>query len=421
MKYFGTDGIRGLAVKDLNEKLLKKVANAIVKTYNKNKWNKILLVGNDTRLSSYYILSVLESVLLKHGINVETVDNCSSPCLAYLTQKFNYPLGLMLSASHNPSEFNGLKFFNNLGEKVSDEFEEEFENLMQKPLKTKLKFATHKNKEHLKQYYITHLKSLIKNKLPVIIDCSNGGASEICNAVFANAIKINNKPNGTNINQNAGCTHISFLRSLCIKQKKLGISVDGDADRIHLVSPKGNIFSGDKILYILSKFFQKSNDVLVGTIYTNSGLEKSLNKNKIKLKRAQVGDKKVSAMMKEFSSSLGGEDSGHIILKNRANTGDGLLIAIMVCNILELTNSTLEELTKDYQEHCQLRANFKLAKQFVMTKEIEDTIQKATQKDCKVIIRPSGTEPVLRLFVENKNKEIAQIFLKKLENLIKNQ
>ena len=141
MIYFGTDGIRGLTVKDLNEKLLKKVANAIVKTYNKNKWNKILLVGNDTRLSSYYILSVLESVLLKHGINVETVDNCSSPCLAYLTRKFNYPLGLMLSASHNPSEFNGLKFFNNLGEKVSDEFEEEFENLMQKPLKTKLKFV----------------------------------------------------------------------------------------------------------------------------------------------------------------------------------------------------------------------------------------------------------------------------------------
>ena len=218
MKYFGTDGIRGKVNEKLSIKTLNKVAKAIILYYKQNKLNKSLLVGNDSRLTSDYILAILCSKLLKNGIEIHNVGLCSSPCLAYLTQKFNYPLGLMLSASHNPAEYNGLKFFNSNGEKVSDAFEENFEFLMDK--KTTLKnnvFTCLKNKENLKQSYIKHLKSHKKFNFPIILDCANGGTSEIVKSVFPKCEKINIKPDGKNINLNAGCTHIEMIKKLCIK------------------------------------------------------------------------------------------------------------------------------------------------------------------------------------------------------------
>ena len=286
MKYFGTDGIRGKIDEKLTVKMLNKVAKAIVLYYKQNKSNRVLLVGNDSRLTSDYILAVLSSKLLKNGIEVNNVGLCSSPCLAYLTKKFNYPLGLMLSASHNPAEYNGLKFFNSKGEKVSDKFEEHFEMLMDKKVSLKNNtFSCIKNVGNLKQDYINHLKSYKKFNFPIILDCANGGTSEIGKAVFPKSEKINIKPDGKNINFNSGCTHIEMLKSLCIKKQKIGFAFDGDGDRIHVVDIDGTILNGDKILYILSQFFQQNKDSLIGTIYTNSALEKCLEKRNVTLKR----------------------------------------------------------------------------------------------------------------------------------------
>ncbi len=422
MKYFGTDGIRGIIGKELNKSIITKIAKAIVLYYDKHKLKRILLVGNDSRISSDYISSTIESVLLKHGIEIHNIDICSSPCLAYLTREFNYPLGLMLSASHNPNEYNGIKFFNSLGEKVDDIFEEEFEYLMDKNFQIKkIEYTNRKNTEKLKENYINYLKKIKKFDFECIFDCANGGTSEIIKKIFSNCEIINHNPDGTNINNNAGCTHIERLQKLCIKKKKIGFAFDGDGDRIHIVSEHGEIINGDKILYILSKFFLQNNDSIVGTIYTNSGLEKSIKRSNINLIRAYVGDKNVYNEMLKNNSMIGGEESGHIIIRKYLNTGDGILTAIVIGNILKTSNLTIEELLSDYTEYYQTRANIKTTTNFSILEELKKKINELEKSGSKIIIRPSGTEPVIRLFVENKNKENAQNHIKILENLIKNQ
>ena len=217
MKYFGTDGIRGIVGKDLNKSTISKIAKAIVRYYNKHKLKRVLLVGNDSRISSDYILSILESILLSHGIQTHNLGIISSPGLAYLTHEFNYPLGLMLSASHNPSEYNGIKFFNSVGEKVDDNFEEEFEYLMDKNSSIKtINYINRKNVDKIKENYINYLKKLKKFNISCIFDCANGGTSKIIEKIFTNSQIINHNPNGININENAGCTHIEKLQKLCI-------------------------------------------------------------------------------------------------------------------------------------------------------------------------------------------------------------
>lgn len=421
MKYFGTDGIRGIVGKDLNKSIISKIAKAIVRYYDKHKLKRVLLVGNDSRISSDYILSTIEAVLLKHGIQTHNIGITSSPCLAYLTREFKYPLGLMLSASHNPSEYNGIKFFNSFGEKVDDIFEEEFEYLMDKNSQIKtINYTNRKNVEKLKENYINYLKKIKKFNFQCIFDCANGGTCEIIKKIFTNSQIINHHPNGTNINNNAGCTHIENLQKLCIKNKKIGFAFDGDGDRIHIVSESGEIINGDKILYILSKFFLRKNDSIVGTIYTNSGLEESLKLFNIHLIRAYVGDKNVYNEMIKNNSVIGGEESGHIIIRQYLNTGDGILTAIIIGNILNSSNRSLKELLSDYTEFHQTRANIKTNTNFSISEEIKNKINELEKLGTRIIIRPSGTEPVIRLFVEDKNKENAQNYIKILENLIKN-
>lgn len=419
MKYFGTDGIRGIVNKDLNKSLIKKVAVALVKYYNKFKLKKVLLVGNDSRISSDYILSEFACILLKNGIKIDNLGLCSSPCLAYVTKNFNYPLGLMISASHNPSEFNGLKFFNSKGEKVNDEFESLIELLMaQKSKLPNNEFVTLNDVKPLQNRYISYLKSLINFNFECLFDCSNGGASEICKQVFSKQEIINYKPNGLNINDNCGCTHLEMLRSLCITKQKIGFAFDGDADRVHIISETGEIVKGDKILYILSKFYQSKHNTLIGTIYTNSGLEQALKFKNITLIRANVGDKNVYNLMTKHNSILGGENSGHIILKPYTNTGDGLLNAIIIANLIQLSGLKLSELLKEYVEFHQLRENLSLTKEEMQSLNFEKIALDFTTEDIKVIIRPSGTEPVLRLFVESKNLNLAKQVLEKIKNLI---
>ena len=420
MKYFGTDGIRGVVNKTLNNRIIKKVANALVRFY-KDKSKKILLVGNDSRISSDYILSVLATALLKQGIEIHNIGLCSSPCLAFLTKKFNYPLSLMLSASHNPSEYNGIKFFNSYGEKVDDKFEINFEHLMDmRPLKCCNKFSKIICLEHLKETYINFLRSLKRSNLPCIIDCANSGASEIIRRVYLKSQIINSNPNSENINLNAGCTHIDNLRLMCAKNRKIGFALDGDADRLIVVDELGRIIDGDKILYILSTFYLKSNDTVVGTIYSNEGLKTSLSKKNINFLRAPVGDKQVYKKMLENKTILGGENSGHIILKTFSNTGDGVLLTIILSNILSSTNLGLNSLLKNYTEYFQIMENIPNNKSFKTDENLKLMIKRYEDEGSRIIIRPSGTEPLIRIMVENKNENSAKKVLNKLLFYIKN-
>ena len=421
MKYFGTDGIRGMLHKGgINKKILHSLARALVKFYNKHKLNKILLVGNDSRKSSDYILSEMSTILLSYGISIDNLGVCSSPSLAFVTRHFHYPLSMMISASHNPAEYNGIKFFNSLGEKISNKDEEEIEYFMEHSrLYQKKEYACIKSVKNHINAYIDYLKELKHSNIPIIIDCAYGGTSDICKNIFSNNYIINSAYNGTNINHMAGCTHIEMLKKKCIESHLLGFALDGDGDRLIIVSENGDIITGDKILYILSRYFLKSTDVCVGTIYSNIGLEKSLYKKGIKFIRSTVGDKNVYLNMKNNNSLLGGENSGHIIIKQYSNTGDGLLTAIVILNILSATSHTLNELLKDYCEYYQTFDNIESNKDLQLSNELKTLIKIYELMGIKIIIRKSGTEPLIRLMVESNNEEKSKNILKNLKFLLK--
>lgn len=417
MKYFGTDGIRGIVGENLNEKLIKKIGKGVANYYQTHGLKKKIVIGNDGRGSADYILSTLASILLRSGIEIDNIGLTSTPCLAYTTRKFNYPLGVMISASHNPKEFNGIKFFNSLGEKISETVEIELETLFEKTPKIE-NFSIIKNEEKLKQDYIRHLKDLKNFDLPILFDCANGGVSQICKKIFKHNQKFSACPNGNNINENCGCTHIEKLRSHCIKQQKIGFAFDGDADRISIVDTDGSVYAGDEILYIFSKFFLRSGNVVVGSIYTNSELERKLALNNIKLIRSKVGDKNIYLDMTTNLSTLGGEESGHIIVKHYTNTGDGILNAILIGNILSLSKMTLKEILNGYKKDFQLKENLKLTKPYVENIKLSKKIEILQRKNIRVIVRPSGTEPLLRIFVEAKTEKMCKTAYDEIVKLI---
>ncbi len=422
MKYFGTDGIRGVVSIDLNTRLIKKIAKALVIFYKRHKFKKVLLVGNDTRASSDYILANFSSILLEYGIEIHNVGELTSPCIAYIAKKFHYPMAMMISASHNSCEYNGIKFFNNAGEKISTLFEQELENYVDKKIYLKKTYSNIINVEHLKENYINYLQKLKQSKNTAIFDCASGATSYFIKKLFPKSKKIHANPNGHNINLNSGCTHIENLSLLCRKEKSIGFAFDGDGDRVIMVDEVGNIIDGDKMLYILSKFYLNKCDNLVGTIYTNEGLNLSLKKYNVNLLRAPVGDKNVYEKMLLTGTNLGGENSGHIILKHYTNTGDGILNAIIIMNILSTTHFTINELLNDYCEYHQSQDKVKLNN--IINIDYENIIEKFKTDDTRIIVRPSGTEPIIRIMVESKNqtlsKNLCQKIKKYIENFIKN-
>lgn len=418
MKYFGTDGVRGVVGKDLSERLIVKLARAVVRFLSIHNKKKIVLIGNDSRISSDYILTVFSSVLLSHGVEVHNIGVCSSPCLAYLTKRYSYSLGVMISASHNPCEYNGIKFFNEFGEKISDSDEAELETLISSRRAIKKSYACFKEVHSLKDSYVTQLRDLKTNDLPCVFDCACGGASKIVHKVFPHANLIFAKPNGVNINKNCGCLHLDMLKKFCLQNHLIGFALDGDADRLNIISQSGKIIKGDEILFILANHYLSAGNKVVGTIYSNSAPEKYFKKKKIDFVRAGVGDKLVYQKMREVGSTLGGENAGHVIVKPYSNTGDGLLNAILILNILSRCNCTIEKLLEDYHPLPQFERA--IPKPDAIDKEeIKMLIRKYELDGARVIIRPSGTEPVLRIMVEHENEKIAENILKSIENCLK--
>ena len=436
-KIFGTDGIRSLS----NDEIFNNLSlNTLSKAILKNNKNLKIVIGRDTRESSKEIESNFINALKNNGAKIFKVGLLSTPAISYLIKKLNCNLGIVVSASHNPYQFNGIKFFNKNGEKLSDSDESKIEKYFFKLTKKK-----NNNKNNGKIQIINNpfsiykkkfRKILIKNnfssKLKIVIDCANGSSYKVVKYIFSkiniNLIYIKDKPNGRNINYKCGSLYPqSLIKEVKKKSADLGISFDGDGDRLICCDEKGKIIDGDKILACLAQYiFNKSRpgvNSMVGTLMSNRGLEKFVNNIGLKFYRSNVGDKFVYELMKKKDCFLGGEQSGHIILKKFGPSGDGILIALYLIKIISEYNKKTSEIFDLYNSYFQIQKNIKLKdSKYQKNKKINNLLRFYNNKiidNVRVLIRLSGTEPVIRLLVEGKKYSKIRLLVKKLDKKIK--
>lgn len=426
-KFFGTDGIRGVANTELTNELAYKVAKFGAYVITKNKKNPKIIIGKDTRISGDMLESAIISGILSVGCNVIKVGVLPTPAVSYLTKKLNADCGIVISASHNPVEFNGIKFFNHKGFKLTDKTEKEIEDYIignKKITNTFVgkdlgKIKTLKNGNKL---YSTYIKSTINNNfdnLKIAVDCSNGASYKVApdtlKSLGADVTVINNQPNGLNINKDCGSTHPEKVKNLVKKiNADIGLAFDGDADRLIAVDELGNIIDGDKIMAICGNHLKQrdklNENTIVSTVMSNIGFYKSLEENGLKPIKTSVGDKYVLHEMKENNYNLGGEQSGHIIFLDYNTTGDGLLSALQLIDALIDSNKKLSELGQIMTKYPQTLVNAKVSNKTkndfkndkVILKEIKQ-IENHFEDRGRVLVRASGTEPLVRVMIEGKN------------------
>ena len=451
-KYFGTDGIRRIANTDLTPELVYKVAKAGAYVLSKHTNHApTILIGRDTRLSGTLIESAMTAGFLSYGANVKLLGVIPTPAVAYLTKKLKADASVVISASHNTFEFNGIKFFSNKGMKIPDRLEEEIEEVMESG---KLEELTAKNekigvseiREDLIDEYVYFFRKnfdedIEKNNredFKVLIDTANGATYKVVEKVFTNlGIKykiINNKPDGININKNCGSTHLEMLQEEVVKGEfNLGIAYDGDGDRCLAVDEKGNIIDGDKILAVISNYMKKNGtlnkNTLVATVMSNLGLNKYAEKNNIKYIQTNVGDRYVLEQMLKDGYNIGGEQSGHVILLDYNPTGDGILTSLMLIKIILEENKTASEVCNIVKIFPQVLVNAKVDsnKKDMYKNDTEiiqkiESIEKEFSGNGRTLIRPSGTEPLIRVMIEGEDineitkraKELAKLIEEKL-------
>lgn len=438
MRLFGTDGVRGIVNKDLDIFLTTKIGVSAAYVLGKNKKIKVV-IGRDTRISGEMLSFAVTSGLLSMGADVIDLGIVPTPAVSYLIQKYKADMGVMISASHNPSEYNGIKLFNNLGMKLSDEIEDEIEtNLNIIPDK---EIGSYYVEENACTDYIDYLKSTVslKGNLKIVVDCANGSASTTAPTLFKelgfDPIIINDKYDGLNINYKCGSTHLEMLKDEVLKNKAdLGIAYDGDADRCLLIDENGNTIDGDAILAINSLYLKENNklknNTLIATVMSNLGLRNFCKKHDINFVSTKVGDRYVLENMIENDYILGGEQSGHIIFKNDANTGDGELTSIKTLEILEKKNISLSELSKIITIYPQVLINVEVTKEIKENYKNDTTlsnlitsIEEELKDNGRVLIRPSGTENKIRIMLEGTNIEDitkkANIIKEAIENIKK--
>ena len=445
-KYFGTDGIRGRAnTYPMTGETALKVGMAAGEYFTRGKHKHNVVIGKDTRLSGYLIEPSLTAGFISMGMNVFLVGPMPTPAISMLTRSMRCDVGVMISASHNSYEDNGIKLFDPNGEKLSDKSELKIESLMDKNHKINLvdssKLGRAKRIEDAAGRYLEFVKStfpdeLSLKKLKIVIDCANGAAYQVAPRVLwelgAEVIPIGCNPDGTNINYKCGSTYPIHMANMVKKHKAdIGIALDGDADRCVLCDEKGNFIHGDKIIGLITKRYLDQGILegtsIVGTKMTNKGLENYLNNLNLNLIRANVGDRYVVEKMRENGCNIGGEQSGHIILGEYGSTGDGLvaslqIIASMVENnikisrlmdIFSLMPQTVESISYDSSYF-----KYKNSDQFI--KDTTKMHEKLLGKEGKIIIRASGTESKLRIMGECQNKILLNKTLKNLKTEITN-
>ena len=436
MKYFGTDGIRGrVNSKHINGDMFFKFGLAAGKYFtNLKKKKQTAIIAKDTRLSGYTLEPALVSGLTSAGMHVFTMGPMPTNALAMLTKSMNANLGIMITASHNQFYDNGLKLFGPDGLKLSNKIENKIEKLIDEDIKKHLTANTLlgrvKRLESGTDNYIRIIKKRINKKvnlknLKIVIDCANGAsykaAPQLFRSLKAKIILIGDKPNGFNINKNCGSTYPQILQKK-VKQYKadLGISLDGDDDRIIMCYEKGTIIDGDQIIAAIAMQWKKKKILkggVVGTLMSNYGLEKFFKQKNIKFIRANVGDKYVKELMQKYKFNLGGEQSGHIILGKYATTGDGLLVALETVKALngKMKASTFFNV---FKKTPQILENVKCKKENILNDpKIKKLIRLSKEKikgQGRILVRKSGTEPLIRVMGESDNINLLKIVLKKI-------
>jgi len=441
MKYFGTDGIRGqVNSKNINGDMFFKFGLAAGRYFtNLKKKKQTAIIAKDTRLSGYALEPALVSGLASSGMHVYTLGPLPTNGLAMLTKSMNANLGIMITASHNLFYDNGLKLFGPDGLKLSDKIQKKIENLIDSKVESHLsepKFLGRvKRLETGNDEYIKILKKKIPKKLKlknikIVLDCANGAgyksAPKLIKSLGAKLILIGNKPNGFNINENCGSTFPSKLQRYVKKYNAdLGISLDGDADRVIMCDEKGSIIDGDQIIAALALQWKKKKILrggVVGTLMSNYGLEIFFKNKGIKFIRANVGDRYVKEVMQKKQFNLGGEQSGHIILGKFATTGDGLLVALEVIQVLN-NKIKASNLFNVFEKIPQILKNIKINDETTLKKpSVKKSIKKANdliKGQGRILVRKSGTEPKIRIMGESKNKVLLKKCIKIISRTIK--
>jgi len=440
-KYFGTDGIRGKVNNSkINGEMFFKFGLA-AGTYFKNlkKKKQIAIIAKDTRLSGYTLEPALVSGLASAGMHVFTLGPLPTNGLAMLTKKMRANLGIMITASHNQFTDNGMKLFGPDGMKLSDKIEKKIEKIIDSNISSKLtkplNLGRVKRLEDANENYINILKSNFPNNfslkgLKIAIDCANGAAyksaPKLLRSLGAKVFEVGTKPNGININYKCGSTHPEKIRSLTKKFKTdLGISLDGDADRIILTDEKANIVDGDKIIAVLAERWKRKKILrggVIGTLMSNYGLEKFFKEKKIKFFRSNVGDRYVKELMQNKKFNLGGEQSGHIILGNFATTGDGLLVALEILFSLR-KGKKASKLFSIFRPTPQVLENISVKdKSIISSKKCKFAIKKAEKiifGKGRLLVRKSGTESKIRIMCESEDKILLNKCIKIVSNSLK--
>jgi phosphoglucosamine mutase len=440
-KYFGTDGIRGrMGDEPITPQTVLKLGWAAGRVFAKgNTDHAKVLIGKDTRVSGYLLESALEAGLSAAGVDIRLLGPMPTPAIAYLTRTARASAGVVISASHNPFEDNGIKFFSAEGTKLPDEVENAIELAMHEPMTTVGSAQLGKVKRYpdAAGRYIEFCKSTFPHRLnldglKVVVDCANGAAYQVAPLVFselgANVIPIANTPDGFNINHECGSTSPGQLqKAVLAEQADLGIALDGDGDRVVLVDHRGEVVDGDQMLYIIATSRLASSRLhggVVGTLMSNLGLEQALAAQKVPFRRANVGDRYVMAMLQQEGWELGGETSGHLLCLDKSSTGDGIIAALEVLAVVRQTGKSLAELKAGMQIFPQTMINVRMSRRFDLkasapVQKALGEVEKELAANGRVVLRASGTEPVVRVMIEGRDPALVARLGQQLADTVK--
>ncbi|TCW35775.1 phosphoglucosamine mutase [Laceyella sacchari] len=442
-KYFGTDGVRGVANQQLTPELAFRLGRCGAYVLTKGKQRPKIVIGRDTRLSGEMLEASLMAGMLSMGCDVVRLGVVSTPGVAFLTRHLEADAGVMISASHNPFEDNGIKFFGADGYKLLDEVEAEIEQLLDakedelpRPAGDQIGRITD-DRDAVKAY-LEHLKSTIDTDLcgmHIVVDCANGAAYELAPHLLrdlgADVTAMSVHPDGTNINVDCGSTHPERLRQEVLnKQAHLGLAFDGDADRLIAVDEKGNLIDGDMIMSICAGYMKEKGELngntVVTTVMSNIGFFKAMDELGIKTERTKVGDRYVMEKMREGGYNLGGEQSGHIIFLDHNTTGDGMLTAVQLLRVVKDKAQTLSDLARVMKQYPQVLVNVRVHSKegWEQNEAIQHSIREVEKQlgnDGRVLVRASGTEPLIRVMAEGPDEQIVKNHVEKIADVVRNQ
>lgn len=444
-RLFGTDGVRGVANEELTPLLAMQLGQAGATVLTKeNEHRPTIMVGCDTRISGDMLANALMAGICSVGANAVYVGVIPTPAVAYLTKKYKVEAGVVISASHNPVEFNGIKFFDGNGYKLPDSMEDEIEALIRNGMQgvemaTGSRVGKIKYRTDAREEYINHAIQSVPvdlSGLKIVVDCAEGASFytsvEALKELGANVVPIHNMPDGTNINSNCGSTHMEELQARVVYEKaNVGLAFDGDADRLLAVDENGSIVDGDQIMAVVGNHMKNQGklkkDTIVATVMSNLGFFKMGEREKIHMEQTKVGDRYVLERMREIGASLGGEQSGHVIFLDENTTGDGLLSALHLLEVMVDTGKPLSELASIMTVMPQALVNARVPNhkkdKYMEYPEIARAIDELNSKfagEGRVLIRPSGTEPKVRVMIEGRDQRMIEEEAHKLADLIQN-